>query len=207
MTFAPIARRTLLAAAAVLAVAGCSQAKSGAAGADGDIVVGKPNAPVTLVEYASPTCGACAAFNEQVYPDFKKKYVDTGQVKYVLREAPIHGAVDVAAFLMARCVGTGEKYVGVIDSLLRSQSELQSTGDPRSWLLNTARSAGMTEEQFNQCVTDEAALKRLNERWEKNSRADDVQSTPTILVNGQKIASGVPTLAQLDAAIAAANKK
>lgn len=81
MSFPVIARRSLLAAAALLAVAGCSQAQGGAGAAEGDIVVGKANAPVTLIEYASPTCPACAAFNETVYPEFKKKYVDTGQVK------------------------------------------------------------------------------------------------------------------------------
>lgn len=205
VSFPVIARRTLLAAAAVMAVAGCSQAQGGAA-ADGDIVIGKADAPVTLIEYASPTCPACATFNETVYPDFKKKYVDTGQVKYVFREAPIHGAVDVAAFLMARCVGTGEKYMGVIDALLRSQSELQTSGE-RAWLVNTARTAGMTEEQFQRCVTDEAALKSMNARWEKNSQADDVRSTPTVLVDGQKVDSaGVPNLAQIDAAIARAKK-
>lgn len=207
MSFPVIARRSLLAAAALLAVAGCSQAQGGAGAAEGDIVVGKANAPVTLIEYASPTCPACAAFNETVYPEFKKKYVDTGQVKYVFREAPIHGAVDAAAFLMARCVGTGEKYVGVVDTLLRSQREYQQTGDARGWLLNTARSAGMTEADFQRCVSDEEALKRLNARWEKNSRADDVRGTPTVIVDGKKVEStGVPTLAQLSAAIAEAKK-
>jgi protein-disulfide isomerase len=203
------ARRTLLAALAVAAVAGCSQAQGGSgAAANGDIVIGPTDAKVTVTEYASPTCPACAVFNETVYPEFKKKYVDTGQVRFVFREAPIAGAVDAAAFLMARCVGTGEKYLGVIDTLLRSQGELRTNGgDARAWLLNTARSAGMTEEQFQRCVSDEDALKALNARWEKNSRADNVQATPTILINGERKFDSVPTLAQLDAAIAEARAK
>lgn len=206
MTMRTFARRTLLAAFAMAAVAGCSQAQGGSGAANnGDIVIGPANAKVTVVEYASPTCPACAAFNETVYPEFKKKYVETGQVRFVFREAPIHGAVDAAAFLMARCVGTGERYMGVIDSLLRSQRELQTNGgNARAWLLNTARSAGMTEQQFQQCVSNEDALKALNARWEKNSRADNVQGTPTILINGERKFDSVPTMAQLDAAIAEA---
>lgn len=201
-----LARRTFLAAAAVMALAGCSQGK-GAGGADGDVVLGKANAPVTVIEYASPSCPACAAFNEEIYPEFKKKYVDTGQVRYVFREAPIHGAVDVAAFLMARCVGSDEKYIAVLDQLFRSQRDLASISQ-RDWLLNVGRSAGLTEDQFQKCVTDETQLKALNARWEKNGRADDITQTPTIIIDGKKVGGGgVPSIEQLDAAIAAAKKK
>lgn len=207
MKSASLARRTLVAAVAVLAVAGCSQAKGGAGASDGDMVLGKANAPVTVIEYASPSCPACAAFNESIYPEFKKKYVDTGRVRYVFREAPIHGAVDVAAFLMARCVGSNEKYIGVLDQLFRSQRDLASVTQ-REWLLNVGRSAGLTEDQFQKCVTDETQLKALNARWEKNGRADDITQTPTIIIDGKKVGGGgVPSMEQLDAAIAAAKKK
>ncbi len=198
-------RRTVLAAgvalAAAAALAGCSQSDA----ATGDMAVGKADAPVTVIEYASVTCSHCATFNEEVYPAFKAKYVDTGQVRYVLREfltAPAE--VAAAGFLTARCAGD-DKYFAVVDSIFRAQPEMFRTQDWRGTLLRVAQSAGLTETQFNACINDADAIKALNARVEQGIK-DGVDATPYFLVNGKPLAAGEKTLAQLDAAIAEAKR-
>ena len=168
------------------------------------MALGRQDAPVTVIEYASVTCGVCAAWNREVWPAFKKKYVDTGQVRYVMREmlTPPY-EVASAGFLIARCAAGNDdqKYFEVIHALFRSQEEMARTGDYRTALLNVAKSAGMTEQQFQQCVSDEEKIVALQEGIEKNARADKVEGTPTFIVNGKTVGSGELPLAQFDAAI------
>ncbi|WP_395673248.1 DsbA family protein [Phenylobacterium sp.] len=202
-----LSRRLLLAAAAVasLALAGCN--KGGVNGpAAGDMSLGDPKAPVKMVEYASVSCSHCAAFNNEVFPAFKAKYIDTGKVHYTLKEflTPPQ-EVATAGFLIARCAGE-DKYFGVVDAIFHNQQEMFTTGDVRGVLLRIAQSAGLTEEQFNACLTDEAAIKALEGRMERAVREDRITGTPTFVINGEKLASGEVTLAQLEAAVAAASK-
>ncbi|HEY8616728.1 DsbA family protein [Phenylobacterium sp.] len=202
-----LSRRLLLAAAAVagLALAGCN--KGGASGpAEGDMTMGDANAPVKFVEYASMSCSHCATFNNEVFPAFKAKYIDTGKVHYTLKEflTPPE-QVATAGFLVARCAGK-DKYFSVVDAIFHNQAEMFQTGDVRGVLLRIAQSAGLTEEQFNACLQDEAAIKALNARVERAVRDDRITGTPTFVINGKQIASGEVTLGQLDAAIAEASK-
>jgi protein-disulfide isomerase len=200
-------RRLLVAAAlGALALAGCS--KGGGAGAPdtADMTLGDPNAKVKMVEYASVTCVHCGKFNNEVFPEFKKKYIDTGKVHYTFKEfltAPAE--VAAAGFLTARCAGK-DKYFNVVDALFHAQEEMFTSGDMRGVLLRTAQSAGMTEEKFNACITDEAALKALNDRVEKAVKTDKITSTPTFIINGKKIKEGEITMSELDAAVAEASK-
>jgi len=200
----PIARRTLIttaAAAAALALAACNNAKGGAVDVREDMSLGQASAKVTLIEYASPTCPHCAAWNEEVFPEFKRKYVDTGQVRYVLREAPIHGAPDVAVFMLGRCAGK-DKYFNVVDGAMRTLPELQATGDMRAWVFRVGQSAGMSESQIQTCLDDEKAVERLNERANKGMEEFKVNQTPTFVLNGKVVETpGAPTLAQLSAMI------
>src|SRR3954471_22654592 len=120
-----VARRTALAAAlsALLAACGQAGAASGPA-ADAEMSMGNPAAKVTVVEYASVACPHCAEFNEQVFPAFKAKYVDTGKVRYVFRQMLTTPAqVAAAGFLTARCAGK-DKYFSVVDAIFRSQQEM-----------------------------------------------------------------------------------
>ena len=160
-------RLLVVAALGALALAGCS--KSGGAGSvdTADMTLGDPNAKVKLVEYASLTCSHCGKFNNEVFPEFKKKYIDTGKVHYTFKEfLTPPNEVAAAGFLTARCAGK-DKYFQVTDAIFHAQQEMFTTGDMRGILLRTAQSAGMTEEKFNACITDEAALKALNERVER----------------------------------------
>ena len=196
-------RRIAVAALGALALAG---GPALAAPLDGDMSLGDPKAKVQVIEYASVTCTHCAAFNRDVFPAFRKKYIDTGKVHYVLREVPTPPAqVAAAGFLTARCAGK-DKYFGVVDSIFNAQQEMFTTGDMRGILLRTAQSAGMTEEKFNACITDEAALKALNERVEKAVKVDKITATPSFMINGKKLKEGEMTMAELDAAVAEASK-
>ena len=194
----------VLVAAGLLAA--CGQGGGGTKVADDEMVMGKADAPVTVIEYASITCSHCAAFNEETFPAFKAKYIDTGQVRYVFREF-LTGPVPVAAagFMIARCAGP-DKYFGVIDSLFHSQMEMFQSGDPRSVLFRVGQSAGMTDEQIKTCVGDEAAAQALQARVDKAINVDKIAATPTFLIGDQKL-EGNQSLAQLDAAIQPLLKK
>jgi protein-disulfide isomerase len=201
-------RRLLVvaAAAAGLALAGCNQGGGATGPSDGDMSLGNPDAKVKVVEYASASCSHCARFNNEVFPAFKAKYIDTGKVQYTLKEflTPPE-QVAAAGFLTARCAGK-DKYFTVLDAIYKNQNEMFQSGDFRGGLLRIAQSAGMTEPQFNACVSDEAALKALNARVERAEKQDKIVSTPSFVVNGKKVAEGEVSLAQLDTAIAEAAK-
>ena len=168
------------------------------------MTLGDPNAKVTVIEYASASCSHCAKWNEEVWPTFKTKYVDSGRVHYVFKEfltPPIELAS--AAFLTARCAGK-DKYFNVIDAVFRAQPVMYKTGDYRGELLRIANSAGLSEAEFTQCIRDDEALKALNDRVEKAVNDDKVTGTPTFIVNGKKVGDGEMSMEQLDAAIAEA---
>ncbi len=200
-----ITRATLVAAfAASLAACGPKGAKVTAE----DMTLGNPNAKVTVVEYASVACPHCAKWNEEVFPAFKAKYIDTGKINYVSREA-LTGEPTLAnaGAMLARCAGK-DKYFQVTDAIYAAQMRIFQTGDIRGELLTIAQAAGMSEAQFNSCLSDENAAKSA-ERIQKNMEADKIEGTPTFIVNGKKVGGeegGEATLAQLDAAIAEASK-
>lgn len=198
-------RLLVVAAVGLLALAGCS--KSGGTTDAADMTMGDPKAPVKIIEYASASCVHCATFNNEVFPGLKAKYIDTGKVHYTFKEfltPPVE--VAAAAFLTARCAGK-DKYFSVLDAVFHAQNEMFTTGDMRGVLLRVAQSSGMTEKQFNACITDEAALKALNARVDKASRDEKISSTPTFIINGEKFKEGEATLAEFDTAIAAAQAK
>ena len=197
-------RLLVVAALGALALAGCSK---GAGTVDtADMTLGDPNAKVKMVEYASLTCSHCGTFNNDVFPAFKAKYIDTGKVHYTFKEfLTPPNEVAAAGFLTARCAGK-DKYFNVTDAIFHAQQEMFTTGDMRGVLLRIAQSAGLTEEQFNACITDEAALKALNERVEQAIKVDKINATPTFVINGKKVKEGEVSLAELDAAVAEASK-
>ncbi|PHY19188.1 DsbA family protein [Caulobacter sp. BP25] len=201
-------RRLALVAAALatFSLAACNKAPASNAMAD-DMSLGNKDAKITVVEYASVGCPVCAAWQKEVYPAFKAKYIDTGKVRYVFREMLVGGGSEVtvasAGFLLARCAGQ-DKYFPVVDAVFASQPAVFNT--PRETLLEIAKSSGLTEDQFTQCVTDEAQIKALNERVQRNARENDVSATPTFEINGRQMQPGYHSLAEIDAAIETAGK-
>lgn len=197
--------RLALVAALTMLVAGCGQ-KAGPSGAlPDDMTLGDANAKVTVVEYASAGCPVCARWGTEVFPAFKAKYIDTGKVHFVYKEMLVGGGVEVtvaaSGFLLARCAGK-DKYFPVVEAIYRNQE--QAFQQPRETLLDIARSVGMNDQQFNQCISDEKALKALNDRVETHARKDGVNSTPTFIINGKQLEPGYRSMEEIDAAIAAA---
>ncbi|MFZ4165867.1 DsbA family protein [Brevundimonas sp. NPDC058933] len=154
---------------------------------EGDMALGAPEgAKVTVVEYASVTCSGCAAWNEQVWPQFKARYVDTNKVRFVFREFPTPPQdVAVAGFLLARCAGE-EQYFHVVDQIMRALPELHSGTPPRDILLRTAREAGLSEAQFQTCVADPAGVAAMEKRI-KAAQDAGVTGTPTFMINGETV--------------------
>lgn len=189
-----------------LSLAACGKAKTYQALPD-DMELGPKDAKITVVEYASVGCPICAKWQKEVWPSFKAKYVDSGKVHYVFREMLVGGTEEVtvasAGFLVARCAGK-DKYFAVNDAIFAAQPGVFYS--PRDTLLDVAKSVGMTEDQFNTCVNDEAALTALNKRVETNAKAHGVDATPTFEINGHKMEPGYHTLAEIDAAIENAGK-
>jgi protein-disulfide isomerase len=188
-------------ALAALALAGCQKPAQQAA--SDEMTMGNPKAPVTMIEYASVACPHCGRFNNEVFPAFKAKYIDTGQVFYIAREALTGDpAVAAAGFLTARCAGK-DKYFQVTDAIYHAQVQIETGGQARQVLETIARSAGLTDAQFAACITDEKAQAALNARWDRYMNVDKVDSTPTFVINGQTY-SGEMGMPQLDAAVAKA---
>jgi protein-disulfide isomerase len=197
-------RRGLRSGLAASAAAALLAAGGPALAAWDDMALGPRDAPVTVIEYASTTCSHCAHWDEDVFPAFSKKYIETGRVHYVLREFPTEPAdLSISGFLLGRCAGP--KYFIVLDVLWRTQEWLAKTGDGEGWLNGAGKVAGLTPQQTAACTTDGAALKAFNARLEENSKALDVRGTPTLFVNGKRVGEGGgPSLEELDKAIAAA---
>jgi protein-disulfide isomerase len=204
-----IARRTILAAAAAIAtltLAACGGAGGGGVTSD-DMSLGKADAPVTVIEYASLACSHCAVWEKTVFPAFKAKYIDTGKVRYVFREfATPPQELAAAGALLARCSGK-DKYFTTVQAVFHAQEEIFTTGDIRGPLLRIAETAGMNEEQFVKCVSDEKALAAFNDRWQKYAKEAKIEGTPTFFFNGDKYDKGEMTLAEVDAAYAKALAK
>ncbi|WP_292128879.1 DsbA family protein [Brevundimonas sp.] len=188
----------LTTAVAALTLSACSGSRQ-IAPAEGDMALGAPEgAKVTVVEYASVTCSHCAAWQEEVWPGFKARYVDTNKVRYVFREFPTAPqAVAVAGFLIARCAGE-RQYFQVIDQVMASQEEWRAGTPPSQSLQRIATSAGLNDQQFRACVSDRDAIAAMDERIKAGLDAG-VTGTPTFFVNGVKIADS--SLAALSAAI------
>ena len=198
-------RQAIVAGALALGLAGMA-ARGAPAITDDDMVLGDPGARVTVTEYASVGCPHCAAWARTVFPAFKKKWIDTGKVRFVFREMLTgQPALAAAGFLTARCAGK-EHYFEVIDAIFRDQTAILEGGEAYVPLLHIAQSAGLTEDAFSACLKDEAALKALEERSDRNSAAGGVTGTPTFVIAGRKF-EGEQSMAEFDAAIAAARPR
>lgn len=151
-----------------------------------DIVVGSADAPVTIVEYASMTCPHCAQFQKDVLPELKTKYIDTGKVKYMLREFPLDNLA-AAAFMLARCSGD-DRYYPMVDAMFETQESWAVPGaDGKGRLLQIARQAGMSKEQFDQCLANQELFNKILQTRQIAHDKFQVDSTPTFFINGKRL--------------------
>ena len=177
-----------------LALGGCSKSSSAS---DEDMTMGPDSAKTVLTEYASVACPHCAEFNEKIFPEIKTKYIDSGKIKYVYKEM-LTGQPELASAgaLLARCVSK-DKYFKVNDAIMRALPQFRQTADFRGVLLNIAKSSGLSEDQFNTCVSDEKGLTRLNTNAEKYSK-DGIDSTPTFFINGKRFSGNFTDKAEVE---------
>jgi protein-disulfide isomerase len=156
------------------------------------MTLGSPTAKVQVVEYASLSCGHCAHWNQDVFPQLKAKYIDTGKVRFVFREfltPPNEFAA--AGYLLARRVGQA-RYFEVLDAIFKQQAAIFESQDLWGGLLKVGKSFGLTEAQFTAALNDKAALAALNARVAKAAERDGIEGTPTIIVNGNRFVGPIP---------------
>lgn len=198
-----LTRRVALAALSAFALSACGQAGSendGAAStpAEGgdtaiiqDIILGNPDASVTMIEYASWTCPACLNFDQTVMPMVKTDYIETGKVRYVFREFPTAPQnISVAGFAVARCAGD-DKYYGVIDELFERQAGIltlaRQGGQVKQALMQVAENHGISgEAAFDACLADETIIRAISTSVSRGD-ASGVDSTPTVFINGERL--------------------
>lgn len=159
---------------------------------------GDENAPVTIVEYASMTCPHCAGFHKNTYPEIKKKYIDTGKVRMIVREFPFDPRA-AAAFMLARCA-PNDAYFPMIDVLYKQQTTWARAQNARAPLEKIAKLAGFTQESFEKCLTDQKLLNDVNAVREKGQGEFGVSSTPTFFIDGKRY-SGAMSVEQMSAII------
>ena len=155
------------------------------AGPGGDIMIGSDKAPVTIIEYASMTCPHCAHFEETTLPELKKRYIDTGKVRYVMREFPLD-ALAAAGFMLARCAGP-DKYEAVVETLFAKQADWAMVQKPIPPLMAIAKQFGFTEESFNTCLANQQVLDDIQAVRDHAVNKLGVNSTPTFFINGKRL--------------------
>ena len=155
-----------------------------------DFTLGNPDAPVKITEYASFTCSHCAAFHATTFKPLKAEYIDTGKVEFTLREV-YFDRYGLWAAMMARC-GGDMRYFGITDILFETQQEWAGSEDPNVVVENIkkiGRTAGMDDATLDACMKDGAMAEALVARFEENMKADGVEGTPTLFINGTKHAN------------------
>jgi protein-disulfide isomerase len=143
--------------------------------------IGKADAKVTIVEYASMTCPHCAHFHATTLPVLKTKYIDTGKVRLIFREFPFDPRAE-AGFMLARC--SGDKYFPMVDVLFKQQMQWAGVENAKDALLQIAKLAGFTQEKFEACLTDQKLLEDVRAVRDRGEKEFGVNSTPTFFING-----------------------
>ena len=156
-----------------------------------DNVMGKEDAPVTIIEFSSMTCPHCAIFHKDTLPGLKSKYIDTGKVKYILREFPLDPLAG-AAFMLGRCLPKKDSYFDFIDVLYARQGEWANAKDPIEALKTLAKQAGFTDESFKACLDDKDLYGKVLAVKNKGTEEFRIRSTPTFFVNGTRLEGAQP---------------
>jgi protein-disulfide isomerase len=166
-----------------------------------DRILGRPDAPVTIIEYASLTCPHCAHFQDDVLPEIKKQWIDTGKAKLVLRDFPLDEEA-LRAAMIARCA-PADRYYAFADTFFAAQDKWVRERDYRGALARLARLGGMSREEFDACLRNKQLEDSIVESRLVASKQLDVNSTPTFFINGTKFA-GAPTAQDFAASLEAA---
>ena len=156
-----------------------------------DIALGSSDAPVTIIEYASMTCTHCAAFYATTFPELKSKYIDTGKVRFILREFPLD-PLAAAGFMLARCAGD-DKRNAIIDLLFAQQKNWAFTDKPVEALASLLRQTGMSQSSFEACLKNQDLYNKIAKVHDDAAEKFGINATPTFFINGKRENGEIPT--------------
>lgn len=180
----------LFAALLAFSVAACGQASADPLDIQPhDRVLGQADAPVTIIEYASMTCGHCAMFHKEKFP-LIQKLIEAGEVRFVYRDMP-WGNLAFAAAKIARCA-PADRYFNFIDAFMEHQEQWAQSTDPLAELKRLASLGGMDEAAFDACLADTELHQQMNADRQMATEQLGVQSTPTIFVGKVMISGNQP---------------
>jgi protein-disulfide isomerase len=154
----------------------------------GEMAIGDEKAPITVIEYASMTCPHCAHFSETTFPELKKRYIDTGKVRFMFREFPLD-QLAAAGSILARCAGP-DKYFPLVETLF-AQQRVWVVQKPLAPLMAIAKQAGLTQQAFETCLDNRELLEGIEKVRNQASEKFGVNSTPTLFVNGKRLAGAL----------------
>ncbi len=168
-----------------------------------DRVLGRADAPVTIIEYASMTCPHCASFHAKQFPVLKKEYIDTGKVRLIFREFPTAPQqLALGAAMLARCAPK-ERYFAFIKMLFRSQMQWGRSAKPVEELAGIGRLAGVSRATVDACLKSREIFAGVAKIAQDGETKYGIQSTPSFIINGKKLEGGL-TIPEFRTAIAAA---
>ncbi len=154
-----------------------------------ELTLGDPNAPITIIEYASMTCSHCAEFHNKTYPDLKKNHIDTGEVKFIFREFPLD-KLAMATSMLARCVDN-EISMAFIEILFKNRDRWISE-NALDELKNFSKQAGLDSNEFDACLNNQQLLDDLIAGKEKAIEDYKINSTPSFIINGEVVSGNKP---------------
>ena len=150
-----------------------------------DRILGAADAPITMIEYSSLTCPHCASFHREALPRIKESWIADGKVRLVYRHFPLDG-LGLRAAAVSNCI-EGKRHFAFLDMLFKNQRKWASASDPLKVLGQYAKLAGLSQERFDACVNDRGEMDKIIERAQEGRAAYEVSSTPTLIVNGEKV--------------------
>jgi protein-disulfide isomerase len=186
----PLDRRHVLGLISASAVACALPARAQDAPPTDDIVIGSEDASVTVYEYSSFTCPHCASFHRNTWPEVKENYVDTGKVKFILREV-YFDPYGLWASMLARCGGR-DSFYAMADQFMTRQDEWARAEDVAAALQKIGRLNGLSASQMRECLTDESYAKALVARYQAGADEHNIRSTPSFVIDGSLHAGDMP---------------
>ena len=150
-----------------------------------DMYVGDANAKVIVVEYFSPTCPHCAYYHKAIYPEIKKKYIDTNKITYVTREF-IGNKQDLDASILARCLKDKDSFYKYTDVILQQQESWSLSNKYREILTNIGQLGGLSPEKYSQCLNDNSIVEQLISNTKIAAKAPKFIGTPAFFMNGEQ---------------------
>ena len=151
-----------------------------------DVVIGNREALVTIVEYFSPTCTHCNVFHQEVFPELKAKYIDTGKIAYVMREF-VGNKQDLDASILARCSVDNEGYLKLMEVILSTQEDWAYNKNYRQYLVDIGAQGGIIEEQYKKCLAGDSWTEVFIKNAKLAANTPNFIGTPSFFINGELI--------------------